>query len=165
VSFSLSSAASFFDWSQFHCLSLHVRLVLSISHLVLRKRRNEVPEKFGNVAKIAAECMEELAGGATLRDAGTTAGIATDKLLALSGELGGGAPVQILLSAGAEALRAKYAHMVREIEALPNPREPVRSTENGAAPSTNDSERPLGLICRDGKNFPKANQCRRALDE
>ena len=30
--------------------------------------------------------MEELAGQASLRDAGTTAGIATDKLLALSGE-------------------------------------------------------------------------------
>jgi hypothetical protein len=38
------------------------------------------------VAEIAAERMEELAGRATLRDAGTTAGIATDKLLALSGE-------------------------------------------------------------------------------
>jgi hypothetical protein len=80
------------------------------------------PKTFGNVAKIAAERMEELAGSATLRDAGTIAGIATDKLLALSGELGGGVPVQILLSAGAEALHAKYAQMVREIEALPNPR-------------------------------------------
>jgi hypothetical protein len=41
---------------------------------------------FGNVAEIAAERMEELAGQASLRDAGTTAGIATDKLLALSGD-------------------------------------------------------------------------------
>ena len=41
---------------------------------------------FGNVAEIAAERMEELAGKASLRDAGTTAGIATDKLLALSGD-------------------------------------------------------------------------------
>lgn len=39
---------------------------------------------FGNVAEIAAEPMEELAETASLRDAGTTAGIATDKLLALS---------------------------------------------------------------------------------
>jgi hypothetical protein len=30
--------------------------------------------------------MEELAGQASLRDAGTTAGIATDKLLALSND-------------------------------------------------------------------------------
>jgi len=41
---------------------------------------------FGNVAEIAAERMEELASKASLRDAGTTAGIATDKLLALSGD-------------------------------------------------------------------------------
>jgi hypothetical protein len=39
---------------------------------------------FGNVAEIAAERMEELAGQASLRDAGTTSGIATDKLLALT---------------------------------------------------------------------------------
>jgi hypothetical protein len=41
---------------------------------------------FANVAEIAAERMEELAGQASLRDAGTTAGIATDKLLALSSD-------------------------------------------------------------------------------
>jgi hypothetical protein len=44
VSFSLSSAASFFDWSQFRCFSLRVRLVLCTPHVVLRERRNEVPE-------------------------------------------------------------------------------------------------------------------------
>ena len=38
---------------------------------------------FGNVAEIAAERMEELAGTASLRDTGTIAGIATDKLSAL----------------------------------------------------------------------------------
>ena len=41
---------------------------------------------FGNVAEIAAERMEELAGTASLRDAGTIAGIATDKLLALGSD-------------------------------------------------------------------------------
>ena len=35
---------------------------------------------------MAAERMEELAGTASLRDAGVTAGIATDKLLALSSD-------------------------------------------------------------------------------
>ena len=39
--------------------------------------------------------MEELAGITSLRDACTTFGIATDKLLALLGETGGGVPVQI----------------------------------------------------------------------
>ena len=41
---------------------------------------------FGNVAELGAERMEELAGKASLRDAGITAGIATDKLLALTGQ-------------------------------------------------------------------------------
>jgi hypothetical protein len=41
---------------------------------------------FGNVAEMATERMEKLAGQASLRDAGTTAGIATDKLLALSSD-------------------------------------------------------------------------------
>jgi len=37
---------------------------------------------FANIAEISAERMEELAGQASLRDSGITAGIATDKLLA-----------------------------------------------------------------------------------
>jgi hypothetical protein len=40
--------------------------------------------------------MEELAGKASLRDAGTTAGIATDKLLTLLGE-NAGVPAQVKL--------------------------------------------------------------------
>jgi hypothetical protein len=53
----------------------------------IAERKQRLVSIFGNVAEIAAERMEELAGGATLRDAGITAGIATDKLLALSGDL------------------------------------------------------------------------------
>jgi hypothetical protein len=72
--------------------------------------------------------MEELAGKANLRDAGTTAGIATDKVLALLGETGGGVPLQINLYPGvAEALHKRYFEMVEAIErqaeskaALPN---------------------------------------------
>ena len=69
---------------------------------------------FGNVAEIAAERMEELAGRATLRDAGTTAGIATDKLLALLGETGG-IPMQVNLQFNADLLHARYAALVAEI--------------------------------------------------
>jgi hypothetical protein len=42
--------------------------------------------------------MEELAGKASLRDAGTTAGIATDKLLALIGQTPPGVGVVIMPS-------------------------------------------------------------------
>ena len=53
---------------------------------------------------------------ATLRDAGTTAGVATDKLLALLGETGGGVPVQVNIQVNAAALHAKYAEMVRKLD-------------------------------------------------
>ncbi len=69
---------------------------------------------FGNVAELGAERMEELAGKASLRDAGTTAGIATDKLLALLGETGG-VPVQVSVQVNAELLHARYAALVAEI--------------------------------------------------
>jgi hypothetical protein len=72
--------------------------------------------------------MEELAGKASLRDAGTTAGIATDKLLALLGESGGGVPLQINLHTGmTELLHKRYNELVASIcngseseAALPN---------------------------------------------
>jgi hypothetical protein len=75
--------------------------------VAIAERKQRLISIFGNVAEFAAERMEELAGKASLRDAGTTAGIATDKLLALLGESGGGVPVQINMWSGvAEALGA-----------------------------------------------------------
>ena len=64
-----------------------VRAVRDREAVSIAERKQRLVSIFGNVAGIAAERMEELAGGATLRDAGITAGIATDKLLALSGDL------------------------------------------------------------------------------
>jgi len=52
----------------------------------IAERKQRLTSIFSNVAEIAAGRMEELAGKATLRDAGITAGIATDKLLALSSD-------------------------------------------------------------------------------
>jgi hypothetical protein len=49
----------------------------------IAERKQRLTSIFGNIAEIVAERMEELAGTASLRDAGITAGIATDKLLAL----------------------------------------------------------------------------------
>ena len=53
---------------------------------IIAERKQRLMSIFGNVAEIAAERIEELAGQASLRDAGITAGIATDKLLALSSD-------------------------------------------------------------------------------
>ena len=63
-----------------------VRAVRDREAVPIAERKQRLTSIFGNVAEISAERMEELAGQATLRDAGITAGIATDKLLALSSD-------------------------------------------------------------------------------
>ena len=69
-----------------HRVSEHtVRAIRVREAVAIAERKTRLMSIFANVAEIAGERMEELAGQASLRDAGTTAGIATDKLLALSG--------------------------------------------------------------------------------
>src|SRR5436309_15152375 len=76
--------------AQRHRVSTHtVRAIREREAVAIADRKQRLVSIFGNVAEIAGERMEELAGQATLRDAGTTAGIATDKLPALLGEAGG----------------------------------------------------------------------------
>jgi transposase-like protein len=73
--------------AQRHRVSTHtVRAIREREAVAIAERKQRLISIFGNVAEIAGERMEELAGKATLRDAGTTAGIATDKLLALTGQ-------------------------------------------------------------------------------
>jgi hypothetical protein len=105
--------------AQRHRVSTHtVRAIKEREVVAIAERKQRLISIFGNVAEIAGERMEELAGGASLRDAGTTAGIATDKLLALLGETGGGVPVEINLYPGvAELLHKRYFEM---LAALPN---------------------------------------------
>jgi len=70
-----------------HRVSEHtVRAIRAREAQAIAERKQGLMSIFANVAEISAERMEELAGKANLRDAGITAGIATDKLLALSGE-------------------------------------------------------------------------------
>jgi transposase len=105
-----------------------VRAVRDREAITIAERKQRLMSIFGNVAELGAERMEELAPHATLRDAGMAAGIATDKLLALLGETGGGVPVQINMHTGvAEALQKRYNELVRQAElsienkkALPN---------------------------------------------
>jgi hypothetical protein len=70
-----------------HRVSEHtVRAIRVREAVAIAERKQRLMSVFANVAEISAERMEELAGQANLRDAGITAGIATDKLLALSGD-------------------------------------------------------------------------------
>jgi hypothetical protein len=95
-----------------------VRAVRNREAMSIAERKQRLMSIFGNVAELGAERMEELAGKASLRDAGTTAGIATDKLLPLLGESGGVVPVNIAIQVNAEALHQKYAEL---IASLPQP--------------------------------------------
>jgi hypothetical protein len=63
-----------------------VRAVRDREAISIAERKTRLMSIFANVAEISAERMEEMAATASLRDAGVTAGIATDKLLALSGD-------------------------------------------------------------------------------
>ena len=63
-----------------------VRAIREREGVAIAERKQRLTSIFANVAEISAERMEELAGQASLRDAGIAAGIATGKLLALSGD-------------------------------------------------------------------------------
>jgi hypothetical protein len=79
-----------------------VRAVRDREAISIAEPKQRLMSIFGNVAELGAERMEELAGKASLRDAGTTAGIATDKLDAIARRLAGnaGPAVPLLLPAG-----------------------------------------------------------------
>jgi hypothetical protein len=63
-----------------------VRTIREREAVAIAERKQRLISLFGNVAEMSAERMEELCGKASLRDAGVSAGIATDKMLALLGE-------------------------------------------------------------------------------
>ena len=66
--------------AKLHRVSEHtVRAIRAREAQAIAERKQRLMSIFANVAEISAERMEELAGQASLRDAGTTAGIATDK--------------------------------------------------------------------------------------
>jgi hypothetical protein len=79
-----------------------VRAVRDREAISIAEPKQRLMSIFGNVAELGAQRMEELAGKASLRDAGTTAGIATDKLDAMARRLAGnaGPAVPLLLPAG-----------------------------------------------------------------
>jgi hypothetical protein len=80
-----------------HRVSEHtVRAIREREAVAIAERKQRLISIFGNVAELAGERMEELAGKATLRDAGITAGIATDKLLALLGEAAAECPCSLI---------------------------------------------------------------------
>jgi hypothetical protein len=123
----------------------------------IAERKQRLISIFGNVAEIAAGRMEELAGKATLRDAGITAGIATDKLLTLLGETGGGVPVQINFHTGmVELLHQRYQEL---IAALPRK---AQTAENKESPPNGEtlSGPPAAMELVDCETKPETHETR-----
>ena len=92
-----------------------VRAVRDPEAISIAERKQRLMSIFGNVAELGAERMEELAGKASLRDAGITAGIATDKLLALTGQTPPSVGVVIMPS---DAERAERRTMHDKLDAI-----------------------------------------------
>jgi hypothetical protein len=92
-----------------------VRAVREREAISIAERKQRLMSIFGNVAEIGAERMEELTGTASLRDAGITAGIATDKRLALIGQTPPSVGLVIMPS---EAERAERRAMHDKLDAI-----------------------------------------------
>jgi hypothetical protein len=122
-----------------------VRAVRKREGVSIAERKQRLMSIFGNVAELGAKRMEELAPHATLRDAGMAAGIATDKLLPLLGETGGGVPVQINMHAGvAELLHKRYNELVEAAE-----------SEVALLRGETFSDSPAAIDLQSGKELPK----------
>jgi hypothetical protein len=129
--------------AKLHRVSTHtVPAIRAREAVTIADRKQRLVSIFGNVAEIAAERMEELASGATLREAGTTAGIATDKLLALLGEHAQGVPIQVNVQVNAQALHDKLNAWAAVIETREprKPLTPAHADEINSRPSPDDPD-------------------------
>ena len=144
--------------AKIHRVSTHtVRAIREREAVAIAGRKQRLISIFGNVAEMAAERMEQLCGKASLRDAGTTAGIATDKLLALLGETGADVPVSIAIQVNAQALQDKYQDLVRKVEAQGTGEQGAESRDSLANCET-FSEAPGAMDLRSGKELPKSEE-------
>jgi hypothetical protein len=79
--------ASINQIAKYQRVSTHtVRAIRAREANTIAERKQRLISIFVNVAEMSAERMEALCGKANLRDAGVSAGIATDKMLALTGQ-------------------------------------------------------------------------------
>jgi hypothetical protein len=74
-------------------------------------------DKALRIASKAADRVEDQIGGANITQATVAFGVATEKIMLLLSETGGGVPVQVNLQVNAQALHERYAEMVRRLEA------------------------------------------------
>jgi len=101
--------------AKLHRVSTHtVRAIRTREAKSIAERKQSLISIFGSVAEMSAERMEELCGKASLRDAGVSAGIATDKMLALLGETPSALSVEVMLG-DQEKVAEIHARLVAEL--------------------------------------------------
>jgi hypothetical protein len=97
--------------------------------LSIAERKQRLLDKALRIASKAADRVEDQIDGTNITQATVAFGVATEKIMLLLGELGGGVPVAVNLQFNADLLHARYAALVAEIsgtqsaeskEALPN---------------------------------------------
>jgi hypothetical protein len=91
-----------------------VRAIRTREAKSIAERKQSLISIFGSVAEMSAERMEELCGKASLRDAGVSAGIATDKMLALLGETPSALSVEVMLG-DKEKVAEIHARLVAQL--------------------------------------------------
>jgi hypothetical protein len=115
-----------------------VRAVREREAVSIAERKQRLMSIFGNVAEMAAERMEELAGTASLRDAGITAGIATDKLLALTQDPQSQLNNHLHVHLESIDIMGQFNQMLKQ---LPTTASKAKDTAAKALPSGQDPER------------------------
>jgi hypothetical protein len=116
-----------------------VRAVRDREAVSIAERKQRLTSIFGNIAELGAERMEELAPHATLRDAGMAAGIATDKLLALSSDPFSPANQQHLhVHLQKVDLLGQFNQALAQLRLLPNADAPGDAPSDGCATEEKD---------------------------
>jgi hypothetical protein len=90
------------------------------------ERKQRLLDKALRIASKAADRVEDQIGAANVTQATVAFGVATEKIMLLLGEAGGGVPVQLNLQVNAQLLHARYAELVKRIEEESDP--PVASS-------------------------------------
>ena len=98
--------------------------------LSIAERKQRLLDKALRITSKAADRVEDQIDGANITQATVAFGVATEKIMLLLGETGGGVPVQVNLQVNAQALHEKYAEMVRKLEET-RPQGPPENGDTG----------------------------------
>jgi hypothetical protein len=86
--------------------------------LSIAERKERLLSKALRIASKAADRVEDQIDGANVTQATVAFGVATEKIMLLLGETGGGVPVHLNLQVNAQALHEKYQRLVEAAEKL-----------------------------------------------